>query len=243
MKHARLLSFLLAALLVLSSCSIGMADSLEDAAEVSVDTSEMFTDRDLEIGYDEEDSAYITLSNDSSTTTSPAVAISGNTVTIQGEGVYILSGSLSDGMIIVDAPDTDKVQLVLNGVTITSATSAAIYVREADKVFITTAAGTDKANQYATRDRKARKRNFRALWIQRINAAVRAVDAEMTYSRFIAALSKAGSRWTARFWPIWPCMSRTPSPPSSPRRKLPPDFCIRSGIDETRAARAGFLMS
>ena len=47
MKHARLLSFLLAALLVLSSCSIGMAGSLEDAAEVSVDTSEMFTDRDL----------------------------------------------------------------------------------------------------------------------------------------------------------------------------------------------------
>ena len=97
----------------------------------------------MEIGYDEEDSAYITLSSDSSTTTSPAVAISGNTVTIQGEGVYILSGSLTDGMIIVDAPDTDKVQLVLNGVTITSATSAAIYVREADKVFITAAAGTD----------------------------------------------------------------------------------------------------
>ena len=50
----------------------------------------------------------------------------------------------------------------------------------------------DKALQYATRDRKVRKRNFRALWIARINAAVRAVDAEMTYSRFIAALSKAG---------------------------------------------------
>ena len=50
----------------------------------------------------------------------------------------------------------------------------------------------DKANQYATRDRKARKRTFRALWIQRINAAVRAHDADMTYSRFIAALAKAG---------------------------------------------------
>ena len=49
----------------------------------------------------------------------------------------------------------------------------------------------DKANQYATRDRKVRKRNFRALWIQRINAAVRD-DAEMTYSRFINGLSKAG---------------------------------------------------
>ncbi|RMD47933.1 MAG: 50S ribosomal protein L20 [Alphaproteobacteria bacterium] len=50
----------------------------------------------------------------------------------------------------------------------------------------------DKANQYATRDRKQRKRNFRALWIQRINAAVRAQDADLTYSRFINGLNKAG---------------------------------------------------
>ena len=50
----------------------------------------------------------------------------------------------------------------------------------------------DKAQEYATRDRKARKRNFRALWIQRINAAVRAHDAELTYSRFINGLTKAG---------------------------------------------------
>jgi len=45
---------------------------------------------------------------------------------------------------------------------------------------------------YNFRDRKARKGDFRKLWIQRINAAVRAIDAEMTYSRFIAALAKAG---------------------------------------------------
>ena len=50
----------------------------------------------------------------------------------------------------------------------------------------------DKANQYATRDRKVRKRNFRALWIQRINAAVRAVDESLTYSRFINGLALAG---------------------------------------------------
>ena len=50
----------------------------------------------------------------------------------------------------------------------------------------------DKANQYATRDRKNRKRNFRALWIQRINAAVRAYDESLTYSRFINGLLKAG---------------------------------------------------
>ena len=50
----------------------------------------------------------------------------------------------------------------------------------------------DKANQYATRDRKARKRQFRALWIQRINAAVRAHDESLTYSRFINGLAQAG---------------------------------------------------
>jgi large subunit ribosomal protein L20 len=50
----------------------------------------------------------------------------------------------------------------------------------------------DKANQYATRDRKNRKRNFRALWIQRINAAVRNHDEALTYSRFINGLSLAG---------------------------------------------------
>ncbi|KAB2883566.1 MAG: 50S ribosomal protein L20 [Pseudorhodoplanes sp.] len=48
----------------------------------------------------------------------------------------------------------------------------------------------DKANQYAYRDRKRRKRTFRALWIQRLNAAVRPFG--ITYSRFIAGLDKAG---------------------------------------------------
>ena len=55
--------------------------------------------------------------------------------------------------------------------------------------FRTATQAVDKANQYATRDRKTRKRNFRALWIQRINAAVR--DHGLTYGRFIDGLSKA----------------------------------------------------
>ena len=53
-------------------------------------------------------------------------------------------------------------------------------------------AAVDRAGQYAYRDRRAKKRNFRALWIQRINAAVRLFDLEMTYSRFINGLAKAG---------------------------------------------------
>jgi large subunit ribosomal protein L20 len=48
----------------------------------------------------------------------------------------------------------------------------------------------EKANQYAFRDRKRRKRTFRALWIQRLNAAVR--EFGLTYSRFIDGLGRAG---------------------------------------------------
>jgi large subunit ribosomal protein L20 len=51
-------------------------------------------------------------------------------------------------------------------------------------------AAVDRSMQYATRDRKARKRVFRSLWIQRLNAAVR--ECGITYSRFIDGLSKAG---------------------------------------------------
>ena len=59
----------------------------------------------------------------------------------------------------------------------------------------------EKAQQYAYRDRKRRKRTFRALWIQRINAAVR--EHGLTYGRFINGLSNARHRQsTARFWPI-----------------------------------------
>jgi large subunit ribosomal protein L20 len=54
----------------------------------------------------------------------------------------------------------------------------------------TAKAAVDRSMQYATRDRKAKKRVFRALWIQRLNAAVR--EHGLTYSRFIDGLAKAG---------------------------------------------------
>ncbi|RME18871.1 MAG: 50S ribosomal protein L20 [Alphaproteobacteria bacterium] len=66
------------------------------------------------------------------------------------------------------------------------------YYGARSRNFKTATQAVDKANQYATRDRKQRKRNFRALWIQRINAAVRAHDESLTYSRFINGLAKSG---------------------------------------------------
>ncbi len=66
------------------------------------------------------------------------------------------------------------------------------YYGRRKNLFRTATQAVDKANQYATRDRKQRKRNFRALWIQRINAAVRSHDESLTYSRFINGLTLAG---------------------------------------------------
>jgi len=59
-----------------------------------------------------------------------------------------------------------------------------------NNVFRVAVEKVEKGLQYAYRDRKAKKRSFRSLWIQRINAATRIHD--MTYSRFISGLGKAG---------------------------------------------------
>ncbi len=137
---------------LLCSCSQTADGATTDAATTTTDTStlltslnpdELFSDRDKEADYDESEAVSVTLNATKATSSdSTKASVSGSTVTIQDEGVYILSGKLTNGQIIIDAEDADKVQLVLNGVTINSNTSAAIYVRQADKVFVTLAKGT-----------------------------------------------------------------------------------------------------
>ncbi|MGN0978227.1 MAG: carbohydrate-binding domain-containing protein [Faecousia sp.] len=117
--------------------------SAEDNAASTLNASDFFSARDFEVGYDETQSAVIQLNGTSAVCDSDAVQITGSTVTILDEGTYILSGTLEDGRIIVDAEKSDKTQLVLNGVTIHSQTSAPIYVLQSDKVFLTLADGTE----------------------------------------------------------------------------------------------------
>ena len=118
-----------------------------DTAPADLDFSQadedMFTDRDARTEYDESNSVLIQLNGTSATANSNSVKISGTTITITEEATYIISGTLDDGMIIVNAPDTAKLQIVLNGVDITSKTSAPLYILEADKVFLTLADGTE----------------------------------------------------------------------------------------------------
>ena len=127
---------------VVSSSENSDNASSDTSAENTTDVSELFSDRDFETDYDESKSAKITLSGDSASCSSDAVEISGSTITIKDEGTYILSGTLDNGMIIVNADKTDKTQLVLNNVSIHSETSAPVYILQADKVFITIAEGS-----------------------------------------------------------------------------------------------------
>lgn len=100
---------------------------------------ELFSQRDLEADYNQTEAIVVSLNGNSAACNSEAVAISGSTITISQEGTYLLSGTLEQGMVIVDAADTDKVQLVLDNASIQCDSGAPIYVRQADKVFLTLA--------------------------------------------------------------------------------------------------------
>ncbi len=95
-----------------------------------LDTSELFSDRDLEQSADITNATTIQLE-------------SNKDVTLRTEGVYVLSGEAENVTVIVEAAEEAKVQIVLDGVSIKNEDSPAIYVKSADKVFVTS---TDSEN-------------------------------------------------------------------------------------------------
>ena len=99
-----------------------------ESALMSAD--DLFSNRDLKQSADLSDATYITVE-------------SGKDITITEAGVYVFSGSAENMSIIVEATSDDKVQIVLDGVTIKNKNFPCIYVKQADKVFVTT---TDSVN-------------------------------------------------------------------------------------------------
>lgn len=138
-KKAVLTSWML--LGMLSGCE----NTVEETTVTTAQRDEMFTERDLDPSYDEENSVRITLNGASAEADSDSVQISEGIVTISAEGTYIISGTLDEGQIVVCVQDSEKVQLVLDEATIQCADSAALYVAEGDKVFVTLATGTENA--------------------------------------------------------------------------------------------------
>lgn len=141
MKNAILILFLCIAVL-LTACTptqpVSTDANGEPAVEyVAADPSQLFSDRDFETKY--QPSQCNTIALQGTTASGNGIGINGGTITISKEGTYLLSGNLTNGMIVVDTDKETKVQLILNGVNIHSETSAPIYIKQADKVFITLA--------------------------------------------------------------------------------------------------------
>lgn len=86
--------------------------------------------------------ATIKLAGDSITVDGSGASVKGSVVTITAAGRYVISGKLTDGQIVVDTQDAEKVVLELNGVDITNTTTSPIYVAQAEKVVLTLAEGT-----------------------------------------------------------------------------------------------------
>ncbi len=121
--------------------SEGTAVSNQYSAMSNLDTGiiadDQFSSRDLEQTADISGATTVTLT-------------SGKDTTINTEGVYIIKGNVTDTSIIIAAGEADKIQLVFDGVTVTNDSKAAVYVKTADKVFITTTGSASTFNVNGT---------------------------------------------------------------------------------------------
>lgn len=96
-----------------------------------------FDSDDLEIGYDETSAVNIKLNKTSAEISGKGANADGSVVTITDEGVYVVSGELSNGRLVVDAGKKKDIRIILNGAKITCDDNAPLYIKQADKVIIT----------------------------------------------------------------------------------------------------------
>ncbi len=107
--------------------------------------SEYFTENDLDGTWDTSGATVITLDGDTASVSGSGAYVLDGSVYIVQSGYYTVSGSLTDGSLIVDAESYSKVWILLNGVDIACADDACIRVDQADKVFLTLAEGSDNS--------------------------------------------------------------------------------------------------
>ena len=118
-------------------------EETESSVSSSEDSAYTYSDYELDDSFDRQSAASITLSGSTAQSNGSGVSINNATVTISKGGCYLISGELEDGQIIVDAGDSDKVQLVLDNASIHCSTGSAILVRNADNVKVTLAADSE----------------------------------------------------------------------------------------------------
>lgn len=128
-------SMLMAAL---SACDLSTySEEEEDSDNIAVhEDSTDYT-------WDEADVVTITLADNTSSVSGSGASVSGNIITVSQPGTYSFSGTLSNGQILVNATDSGVVRLILDGVTITTASSSPVYIKNATKAIIILADNSD----------------------------------------------------------------------------------------------------
>lgn len=126
-----------------SSASAVSATS-SSAAELLADNVESHADAN-DADYDAADAVAIKLADGASAADSAAVSIKGDVITISAPGTYVLSGSLSNGQIVVNSTDEGKVKLVLDGAEITNTSGSAVVITEADEAVLILADGSSNS--------------------------------------------------------------------------------------------------
>lgn len=162
MKGKRIFAVLMSALIIVSAfagCSGDSSQTTSATSESSKTTTSSsssessktvkaesvnanFTARDMDVGYEETDAVKISCSGSKFNISGSGATAKDGVLTINKEGTYVLSGSIDEGRIVVNVTDSEKVQLVLNGFTIKCTTHSPIFIKSADKVFITIKDGT-----------------------------------------------------------------------------------------------------
>ncbi|MCQ4087899.1 carbohydrate-binding domain-containing protein [Saccharibacillus sp. JS10] len=158
-KKLTAFALFLSAMLTLSACSSASTYATSSSASTST-TSAVVSSEPIELSgvtaaslstLDDEDrlteagenATTITLNGTTASVKGTGAAASNGSVTISAAGTYVISGTLSDGQIIVNTTDAESVHLILSGVNLTDLDNAPIYIQSAEKVILTLAEGTD----------------------------------------------------------------------------------------------------
>ena len=121
----------------------GATDGVDWASLIDIPGMDFaYSDRDRDASYDEAAATKIALTGQGATVSGEGAAVEGSTVIITAAGTYVVSGELTAGSLTVNAGDADKVQIVLSGASIRNEVGPALNIQQADKVFVTLAAGS-----------------------------------------------------------------------------------------------------
>lgn len=129
---------------ITGSSTVAAESTAEKSADSTVKIEALsFTPGKSDTKTDWDDTAVIIeLKDRTAVVTGTGADVSDGTVKITAAGTYVVSGTLTDGEIVVEVPDTDKVQLILNGAEITNKTGSPLYALSGDKLTVTLAEGT-----------------------------------------------------------------------------------------------------